>query len=97
MALRMIQFWLSGQIIHVLSKYSTGLSKHSPSTISPNSQYQTGITAYFPCHYTNNSLPLYHNAHCSAAVSSAVDGRHTLCSTAAVRAADGRRTVSFIG
>ena len=34
-------------------------------------------------------------AHCSAAVSSAVDGRHTQRSTAAVRVADGRRTTTI--
>ncbi|MBF1081655.1 MAG: hypothetical protein HXL34_04265 [Prevotellaceae bacterium] len=46
-------------------------------------------------------MPLRWLCHCSAAVSSVVDGRHTHCSTAAVRAADGRRTTNitllFIG
>ncbi|MBF1075054.1 MAG: hypothetical protein HXL32_10135, partial [Prevotellaceae bacterium] len=32
--------------------------------------------------------------YCSAAVSNAVDGRHTHCSTVAVRAADGRRIMN---
>ncbi|MBF1062091.1 MAG: hypothetical protein HXL35_05075 [Prevotellaceae bacterium] len=32
--------------------------------------------------------------HCSAAVSNAVDGRHTHCSTVAVCAADGRRIMN---
>ena len=53
--------------------------------------------------FTINCISYYHimakqlwcNAHRVAAVSSAVDGRHTHYLTAAVRAADGRRTVTL--
>ena len=37
---------------------------------------------------------LQQSVHCSAAVDSAYDGRHTSCTTAASNAADGRRTVN---
>ena len=36
---------------------------------------------------------LWCNVRCSAAVSSAVDGRRTICMTAVVRVADGRHTI----
>ncbi|MBF1079239.1 MAG: hypothetical protein HXL36_02605 [Prevotellaceae bacterium] len=39
-------------------------------------------------------LPLQLKGRCTAAVSSAYDGRHTRCTTTAVRAADGRRTTN---
>ncbi|MBF1061780.1 MAG: hypothetical protein HXL35_03495 [Prevotellaceae bacterium] len=40
------------------------------------------------------AVGLWACAHCSTAVSSVYDGRHTRCSTIAVRAADGRRTMT---
>ena len=46
-------------------------------------------------HSFTSRCPLRLLAHRVAAVSNAVDGRHTHCSTAAVRAADGRRTFAL--
>ena len=40
-------------------------------------------------------MPLRRKAHCMAAVSNAVDGRHTHCLTTAVRVSGGRHTITL--
>ncbi|MBF1073850.1 MAG: hypothetical protein HXL32_03950 [Prevotellaceae bacterium] len=51
------------------------------------------MAAFFIMLLTERQCTQKAKRHCSAAVSSVADDRHTCCLTATVHAADGRRTI----